>query len=389
MSPLPEILSLSQSLIRIPSITVGAEERVDEVYRAAELIYGYLKDSGLEVYCFDRERYPAILAGFPGQVAAPVMLSGHFDVVAPEPDDSQFEPRIEGDHLWGRGSADMKTVVATNMVWMKETLRQGPPYPQINLLLVGNEENGEEEPMGTPYVLELLKKEKDYQPDIFIAGERTEETGKNLWGQVCIENRGVGRFQVVARGERIHSAASTVKDDLTQRLIRARVKLSELATRHLTLESKDGWKSQIRYPFISIGTPGVYNITPDYGVLGVEIRSIPEDNVYEMMNAFETYCKVHDLDVEDLLLEHGIACDPNSPWLAKLIEAVSEVSGQPAPVGKKIHGTSARFAPGGNGVVWGQSGLGPHARDERHYIPSIEPYYRALDAFGQKVIGNS
>ena len=194
---------------------------------------------------------------------------------------------------------------------------------------------------------------------------------------------------MVARGERIHSAASTAKDDLTQRLIRARVKLSELAVQHLTLESADSWKSQIRYPFVSIGTPGVYNITPDHGVLGVEIRSIPQDDVYEMMNAFETYCKAHDLEIEDRQLEHGVACDPKNPWLAHLIEAVHEASGQEAVVGKKIHGTSARFAPGGNGVVWGQSGLGPHARDERHYIPSIEPYYRALDEFGQKTIRNA
>ncbi|GAB4579423.1 MAG: M20 family metallopeptidase [Anaerolineales bacterium] len=388
MSPLPEILSLSQALVRIPSITVGAEERVDEVRHAANLITQYLTSNNIPFQRFDDGKYPAILAGFPGQLTAPVMLSGHFDVVAPEPDDSQFEPRIEGDYLWGRGAADMKTVVATNLVWMKETLRQGPPYPQINLLLVGNEENGEEESMGTPHVLEWLEREKQYRPEIFIAGERTEETGKNLWGQVCIENRGVGRFQVVARGERIHSAASTVKDDLTQRLIRARVKLSELATQHLTLESKDGWKSQIRFPFVNIGTPGVYNITPDYGTLGVEIRSIPHDDIFGMMSAFQTYCEAHGLEIEDLLLEHGVACDPNSPWLTKLIEAVSEASGQPAPVGKKIHGTSARFAPGGNGVVWGQSGLGPHARDERHYIPSIEPYYRALDAFGRKVSSN-
>jgi len=187
MSPLPEILSLSQSLVRIPSITVGAEERVDEVHRAANLITQYLLSNTIPFHRFDDGKYPAILAAFPGQLTAPVMLSGHFDVVAPEPDDSQFEPRIEGDYLWGRGAADMKTVVATNLVWMKETLRQGPPYPQINLLLVGNEENGEEESMGTPHVLDLLRKEKDYQPEIFIAGERTEETGKNLWGQICVE----------------------------------------------------------------------------------------------------------------------------------------------------------------------------------------------------------
>ncbi len=389
MSPLPEILSLSQSLVRIPSITVGAEERVDEVWQAARLISDYLNANHIPFRCFDDAKYPAILAGFPGQLNAPVMLSGHFDVVAPEPDDSQFDARIEGDYLWGRGAADMKTVVATNLVWLKEAVRRGPPYPQVNLLLVGNEENGEEEPMGTPYVLKRLQQESGYQPDIFIAGERTEETGKNLWGTVCVENRGVGRFQVVARGTRIHSAASTVQNDLTERIIRARVKLSELAAQYMTLESKDVWKSQIRFPFVNIGTPGVYNITPDIGLLGVEIRSIPHDDIYGMMAEFDAYCETHGIEVEDLLLEHGIACDPNSPWLAKLVEAVSEVSGQPAPVGKKIHGTSARFAPGGNGVVWGQSGLGPHARDERHFIPSIEPYYRALDAFGKKTIALS
>ena len=68
----------------------------------------------------------------------------------------QFEPRMEGDYLWGRGAADMKTVVATNLVWLKDALKAGPPYPPINLCLVGNEENGESEPTGTPHVLANL-----------------------------------------------------------------------------------------------------------------------------------------------------------------------------------------------------------------------------------------
>ena len=58
-----------------------------------------------------------------------ILLTGHFDVVEPEPDDSQFTPRIEGDYLHGRGAADMKTVVATYMVWMKNARAVGAPYP--------------------------------------------------------------------------------------------------------------------------------------------------------------------------------------------------------------------------------------------------------------------
>ena len=65
-------------------------------------------------------------------------------------------PRIEGDYLWGRGAADMKTVVATYMVWMKDMMKVGTPFPNISLLLVGNEENGEAEAWGTPFVLKEL-----------------------------------------------------------------------------------------------------------------------------------------------------------------------------------------------------------------------------------------
>jgi len=104
-----EIIALSQTLIRIPSVTVGAVERLDQVQRAKTVICAYALQNGLEVQPFEAGRYPAVLIGFPGQRLAPVMLSGHFDVVAPEPDDAQFQPRIEGDYLWGRGAADMKT----------------------------------------------------------------------------------------------------------------------------------------------------------------------------------------------------------------------------------------------------------------------------------------
>jgi acetylornithine deacetylase/succinyl-diaminopimelate desuccinylase-like protein len=113
-----EILDLAQGLIRIPSVTACPQERLDEVRRAAAFIEDYLRIQGIGVRNYDGHQYPALLAGFPGQMQAPAMLSGHFDVVAPEPDDSQFSPRVEGEYLWGRGSADMKTVVATYLVCM-------------------------------------------------------------------------------------------------------------------------------------------------------------------------------------------------------------------------------------------------------------------------------
>jgi len=83
------------------------------------------------------------------------------------------------------------------------------------------------------------------------------------------------------------------------------------------------------------------------------------------------------------VMENGIACDQENPYLKILLQSIQDCSGAPARIGKKLPGTSARFAPQGQGVVWGQSGIGPHAKGERHFIPSILPYYQALERLSE------
>jgi len=381
-----EIVALAEMLIEIPSVTASPQERLEEVRRAGTFIYDYLEDHRLEVRFFNQAKYPAILANFPRQMQVPIMLCGHFDVVEPEPDDSQFAPRLEGDYLWGRGAADMKTVVATYLVWMKDNLRKGPSYPPFNLLLVGNEENGETEKMGSPHVLALLESE-GYAPDLFIAGERTGERGDELWGEICTQNRGVMRFEVKARGLRSHSGVAGATADLTLRLIEARSAIARILDSHLTLSSPDGWQSQARFPFIQVGEPGVYNVTPSAGRLGVEVRPIPQDGLIALRESLADYCASQELELSISVQENGVACDPGNPYLVALIQGVRQASGSEPTIGRKLPGTSARFAPAGQGVVWGQSGIGPHARDERHYIPSILPYYRALNEYAEILKG--
>jgi succinyl-diaminopimelate desuccinylase len=381
-----EIVDLAQHLIRIPSVTACPQERLEDVHRAATFIYDYLKGHGLEVRYFDG-KYPAVYASFPGSAASPrILLSGHFDVVEPEPDESQFIPRLEGDYLFGRGAADMKTVVATYLVWMKDACQKKSAldfnnYPSISLLLVGNEENGESEAYGTPHVLTEL----GLKPGLLIAGERTGEKGDELFGEVCTENRGVLRFEIIGRGAKGHSGLKSVGADLSDRLITARSALADIFARHLTLAARDGWQSQARFPFIQLGTPGVYNVTPAEGRLGVEIRPIPQDDLAALKAAIDGYCAENDLSAQFSVMENGVACSPANPELLALLASLRTISAAEPKIGKKMAGTSARFAPAGQGVVWGQTGIGPHAKDERHYLPSIEPYYRVLEALAGRV----
>ncbi|MEW6568071.1 MAG: M20/M25/M40 family metallo-hydrolase [Chloroflexota bacterium] len=377
-----EIVELARQLIRIPSVS-GAPpqgQRLGEVRRAATFVFDYLRQAGLEVRSYEAGPYPAVLACFPGQVLPPVLLCGHFDVVEPDPDDSQFEPRLDGDYLCGRGACDMKTVVATYLTWMKDVTRRGSPYPAVGLLLVGNEEIGEVEPSGSPHVLHEMEQEAGALPGLLIAGERTGERGDERFGSICPENRGILRVELHARGGRGHAAFTADSAEVSTRLFRARDELLRRISACLDTQADGAWRSTVNFPFARVGEPGLFNITPDRGVLGLEVRTLPGDDVGQILREIEGYCQEAGFEAKVVAAENGIACDRANPYLQHLLQAVRRASGSEPTIGRKLAATSARFAPGGQGVVWGQSGIGPHAAGERHFLPSIEPYYRALEA---------
>jgi len=379
-----EVVGLAAELIRIPSVTNCPRERPEDVLRCARRIAGLLDGAGAEVRLLDDGPYPAVVAAFPG-TAARVALSGHFDVVEPEPGADQLVPRVEGEYLWGRGAADMKTVVASWIVWWRHRLAAGPPYPPLRLLLVGNEENGEREPWGTPHLLAHLRTTEGWEPELMVVGERTGERGDEPVGKVCVANRGVVRLRLVARGRRAHTGTGEAPADLVARLAKGLAAARAVLERRLTLASFDGWQTGLRFPFLAAGEPGVYNVTPGRGELGIEIRPIPEDDVEAAVAALEEAARGLGLEVAVDVMEGGVACPRDVPALGELLAAVAEVRGTPAEVGRKLAGTSARFAPGGRAVVWGQTGIGPHGREERHYIPSIRPYLEILDRLATRL----
>lgn len=383
-----EIVDLARELIRIPSVSaaVPGGERPEEIRRAATFIFDYLRQADLDVLSFEDGPYPALLARFPSGCSSPVLLCGHFDVVEPDPDDGQFEPRLEGEYLWGRGACDMKTVLATYLVWMKDVRRRGGRFPAVGLLLVGNEEVGEAEPCGTPHVLrELTDKGLDL-PRLLIAGERTGERGDETFGSLCLHNRGLLRLQLRAHNRRQHTGFVSGHTDPGERLLKAREEILRRLASVLHLKGDGLWHSTITFPFLHFGEPGLFNVSPGQGVLGVEVRLIPKDDVVAALDAVHACAEELGLAVRVTAAENGVACPPENPFLRHLLDALRQVSGAEPTIRRKLAATSARFAPGGQGVVWGQSGIGPHAPEERHYLPSIEPYYQVLDEFGRRLV---
>ncbi len=125
-------------------------------------------------------------------------LSGHVDVVSPEPvSDWSYEPwkaTVEGDRMYGRGTYDMKGGVAA-IVMAYQALAELDVELDGDLTL---QTTIEEEAGGTGGVLSAL--ERGYQPDAAIITEPSEIP------TVYVASAGVRYFRVRVPGKAAHTA---------------------------------------------------------------------------------------------------------------------------------------------------------------------------------------
>jgi acetylornithine deacetylase/succinyl-diaminopimelate desuccinylase-like protein len=197
-----EIATLSAELCSVPGVTVPASEvGLAGVIRTAAIVRDWAGRHGLAVV----ERTPTADAPFPFLIVTfkdhdlddpdfrqAVALIGHLDVVQAR-SEGQFEPFVEGDDLHARGATDMKTVVASYLVWMARRQRRPGAKPPILLTLSCTEENGSPEPHHTLSTLEWLRDARGVDVRFAVVGERTGElewmAPPPVVGPVCAENR--------------------------------------------------------------------------------------------------------------------------------------------------------------------------------------------------------
>lgn len=131
-----------------------------------------------------------------------VVLGGHTDTV---PANGNATARVEGDTLWGVGSADMKGGLA---VMLELARRHRAPAVDVTFVFYAREEvasdlSGLEELMATrPDLVE---------GDVAILGEPTD-------GTIEAGCQGVLRFRVVLRGARAHTARAWMGRNAIHRL---------------------------------------------------------------------------------------------------------------------------------------------------------------------------
>jgi acetylornithine deacetylase/succinyl-diaminopimelate desuccinylase-like protein len=149
-----------QDLVTIPSISTDPDHHED-MKRAAEWLAKDLRATGLEnIQIFPTAGHPIVYADWMHAADAPtVLIYGHYDVQPVEPleewKQDAFSAGVEGDHLFGRGSSDMKGQVIASIGAVESILKQGPMPVNVKFMLEGEEE------IGSPNLPAFMESHKD------------------------------------------------------------------------------------------------------------------------------------------------------------------------------------------------------------------------------------
>ncbi|MGH7959537.1 MAG: dipeptidase [Opitutaceae bacterium] len=145
-----------KEFIRYPSVSTDSKFR-DGMKGAQEFVSGLLKSLGFSVDVVKTKLHPIIFAQRAGEKDWPhVVIYGHYDVQPADPLNlwkiPPFEPAVIGNRIYGRGAADNKGPLLTNITAVAQALAENPRLPlRITFLIEGEEE------MGSPSFPEFLE----------------------------------------------------------------------------------------------------------------------------------------------------------------------------------------------------------------------------------------
>jgi acetylornithine deacetylase/succinyl-diaminopimelate desuccinylase-like protein len=347
---------------------VGVPSPTGDTADAAAVYAKWLAEAGLEVQVMDDvfPATPTVVGLVRGDRPGPrIVLNGHLDTV-PIPHDGRA--RIEGDRIYGRGSADMKGACVCALEAAR-LFAQRSFAGEVAVVAIGLHEA----PGGRGEDLTYLLGEGGFTADMAVVCELTHP------GRVAVAHMGqaTAEIEITRPGMPTHElqtpagtphplhAAARVLD-----AVRARTE--ELASvEHPWVGAETYFVGEVhggdfynRFPS-QCRVVGTRRWAPGNTLAAVEVE------YRELLAgvAAETGC---DLELDLRLVREAYGIDESHPLLAALQASYHEVTGEPLePIGLKVVADGAVFAAAGIPTVYhGPVGSGAHADVE--YMPVAE-----------------
>jgi acetylornithine deacetylase len=211
-----------------------------------------------------------------------IMLSGHTDVVPIDDQDWHTDPFAlveKDDRLYGRGSADMKSFIATLLTLVPDLVRRRLREP-IHLSFSYDEEIG---CIGVRRLISILAARPN-KPRLCIVGEPTEM-------QVGVGHKGKHTLRCHVHGHEAHSSLIHQGVNAIEAAAELIAKLREIARRK---RDHGPFDPDFEPPYSSIQTGLIQggtalNIVPRDCTFDFEIRPLPGDDVAAVINELREF----------------------------------------------------------------------------------------------------
>jgi succinyl-diaminopimelate desuccinylase len=357
---LATFLTCAGELLAIPSVA----DRPEELHRALDFVLGIL-GPGFTVERFESRGKPSALVYLgTSRPRFRVIFNAHLDVVPAPP--AQFQPRLEGTRLYGRGTHDMKISALVQAMVFRE-LATTVAFP-IALQLVTDEEVGGRD--GTLHQLE-----HGIESEFVIVGEQS-------CLNIATESKGLLTAHLHAEGRSGHSAYQWLGDNAILKLMKS---LDQLLASY-PVATEEVWRTTVNVARIET-TNSAFNQIPADAQAWLDIRFPPEDihlngrTVQEITEHLATFC-VPGVTVVVTSVDPTYPADHQRSEI-RLLQQAAQDQGYRADIIRKHGAADSRFfrQRGIAAVIFGIGGDGQHGPREYVDTTTITPYYRALTAF--------
>jgi succinyl-diaminopimelate desuccinylase len=335
----------------------------DGLRSAAGFVKGWLEARDIEVREHDYEGLPVIVAevGPARDSGRPtVILHGHIDVVPAH--DEQFEPRIEGDRLIGRGAYDMKGGLAAMMCAVRDAAEQD--RVRVRFVCVPDEESEDVE----THAIDWLMRE-GLTADFAITGEPTDL-------HIGVQAKGVLALRLGVSGMAAHGSTPWLGDNA---ILKAHDAFRRIETLPFSRESSDLFdRPSINLARISGGD--AFNKVPDHCEMDVDIRYLPNQDPGAILSQIRA---IPDVEIEKCATWKPAVVSRENPFVLALREAARKTAGvETLSVGRDGASDATTFLDQGiPAVEFGPTGAGHHGPHEWVSITSLTSYRQALSDF--------
>jgi succinyl-diaminopimelate desuccinylase len=330
------------------------------IKQCAGFIKGWLDARDISTRQLDCRGLPVTLAEVGRSDArTTLLLHGHLDVVPGRAE--QFEPRVEGDRLYGRGAYDMKGALAAMLLAVADLRDSGL---KVRLGVVPDEESEEEVERGGDLIVS-----EGFLGDFVITGEPTDM-------HVGVAAKGVVAMRVRVDGRAAHGATPWLGENAILRAIDVFRAIQSLPFASRSSELFDR-------PSINLGRilgGDALNKVPDTCFIDIDVRYLPEQDPDAILAEVEG---IPGATIVSTFRRPPALVDPESPFVRALCAATAAHSeGEVTSVGRDGASDAVSFLRAGvPAVEFGPVGEGHHGPDEWVSVSSLASYRRALVEF--------